>query len=556
MNTICARVNPRLLKKADRLFTGSLGGRMIELLQNARRAGATHVHITNHEGVVTVHDNGRGIDDFSKLLDLGNSGWDESLESSEDPAGVGLFCLAPREVRIRSNGKMLTITEAGWTGEPVDVLDDPEPTAGTLLRFQDEVWTFEQVERHAVYSGLQVTVDDQACSQVSFVRHHASHHPELGCRIEVREHAQLEPWHHSLQRTRRYDSNVLVNFHGQVVPFGHQPVSEHELHYLVDLTGEPTGIRLMLPARTCLVENEAFATLKNALEYEAYRYLLQRGHHRLPYCEYLRAKELGIELSEATPTFRVGLLTGDSPAPIEIVMPEDFTTAQCYRMENNDSLKDGDESNVHLLAALGKFTEPFMPLDISSRYDGYSWAKIPTIQKVDLERGDILEESYLWGGQISCVESIRITAHCSDGKVFSSPVCMAVDPPEDDNWEEHVLVTRDFREHVNSSEVWYHLGGWSDDGDTYDTQLSDFEDQLHQFWLKLMGPEESLRVQIVEAMAVIGNWQEVLVSSEGTVLIEFQDGKAKLLQPAETKGGDDQCSVPPAESESPEDKSV
>ena len=39
MDTIQARVNPRLLKKADRLFTGSLEGRIIEVLQNARRAG-------------------------------------------------------------------------------------------------------------------------------------------------------------------------------------------------------------------------------------------------------------------------------------------------------------------------------------------------------------------------------------------------------------------------------------------------------------------------------------------------------------------------------------
>lgn len=29
-------------------------------------------------------------------------------------------------------------------------------------------------------------------------------------------------------------------------------------HYLIDMTGEPTGIRLMLPARTRLVENAAF----------------------------------------------------------------------------------------------------------------------------------------------------------------------------------------------------------------------------------------------------------------------------------------------------------
>ena len=105
MKTIQACVNPRLLKKADRLFTGSPDGRICEILQNARRAHATRVEITNDDGRVTVRDNGHGIQDFAKLLDLGGSGWDESIESGEDPAGVGLFCLAPREVSIRSNAR-------------------------------------------------------------------------------------------------------------------------------------------------------------------------------------------------------------------------------------------------------------------------------------------------------------------------------------------------------------------------------------------------------------------------------------------------------------------
>jgi signal transduction histidine kinase len=64
MKTIKAKVNKRLLEKVDRFFTGTLTGRVIEILQNARRAGATCVKITNAKGWVTVRDNGRGIGDF------------------------------------------------------------------------------------------------------------------------------------------------------------------------------------------------------------------------------------------------------------------------------------------------------------------------------------------------------------------------------------------------------------------------------------------------------------------------------------------------------------
>src|ERR1017187_3285265 len=101
MTTIRAKVNPRLLTKASRLFTGTLRGRITEILQNARRAGAKHVVITNQGGLVTVRDDGRGIRDFQNLLALGGSDWEQSLEASEDPAGVGLFCMAPRPLTIR-----------------------------------------------------------------------------------------------------------------------------------------------------------------------------------------------------------------------------------------------------------------------------------------------------------------------------------------------------------------------------------------------------------------------------------------------------------------------
>ena len=58
MKTIQATVNTRLLSMACRLFTGTLDGWTIEFLQNARRAGATEVHITNKDEFVTVRDNG------------------------------------------------------------------------------------------------------------------------------------------------------------------------------------------------------------------------------------------------------------------------------------------------------------------------------------------------------------------------------------------------------------------------------------------------------------------------------------------------------------------
>ncbi len=534
METIQATVNMRLLNKASRLFTGQLDGRIIEVLQNARRAGATRVEITNAEGQVTVRDNGHGIEDFSKVLDMGGLGWDEALEVSEDPAGVGLFCLAPREVTIRSNGKRVTIGGDGWTGAPVNVTDD-EPVPGTVLEFHDEDWSSSAVMINAVFSGMQVTVDGSDCPILPFLSDKAAHYPELGCRIEVRQEQDLNPWHHSCKRERWAYNNSLVNFHGQVVAFDCHPVKEHHLHFLVDMTGEPTGIRLMLPARTCLVENEELDRLRAAMELEAYRYLQQREKHRLPYEQYLRAGSLGIVLPEAEPAYRVGTLTGDAPEPIPVPMPDDFPLTRCYRLDPDFPGQQTDGANIHLLGALGRFDVPFVPVEISKAYDGYSWANLPRIGKVELEVGKVLQESWMWCGKLVCVDSLRIAAHTSDGRVFRSPVCMAMKVM---NWEkdrpwgdEEVLVTPEARERLGTTDILYHLGGYSDEGDTWDTQEASFAEELDRFWSQLVGPDENFRRTVLSTLDGQRDWKAMTVFADGRIKLRFKDGSAKHIRP-------------------------
>ena len=534
MQTLQATVNPRLLNKASRLFTGTLSGRITEILQNARRAGADEVIITNHDALVTVRDNGAGVDDFAKLLDLGGSDWKTALEQSEDPAGVGLFCLAPRTVTIRSNGQKATIADGGWTGEPVLVQEDPNPQPGTILEFPDDPWSKGEVEPSAVFSGLKVVVDGQTCDAQTFINAQATHYPALGCRIEVRETEQLSAWH---SRVRSTFGNVLINFHGQVLSFAYHPVSERHLHFLIDLTGEPTGIRLMLPARTRLVENDAYDQLKEALELEAYRYLQSRGHHRLPYKEYKRARKLGIELPEATPIFTVGLLSGgDYPEPVELIKPDDFQLSKCYRFDPEYYASDDpDEANAHLLAALGKCDEPFMPVSIRSEYNGYSWANLSQITGVDVEVGDEVCSDFVWNGELTCVESLAITVQTEDGKQFSSPVCMAISQPspEESNWSvDPVLVTAEAQERLRASEIWYHLGGLNGEGDTYETQEHYFQQELERFWMQLIGTDEQLRRDIMTALAGLNPaWKSVKVFSSGKVRIAFKDQLAQTISP-------------------------
>lgn len=62
-----------------------------ELLQNARRAGATSIEVRHDPGThfLSVSDNGVGIVDFQALLSLHESGWAPATRAQERPFGIG-----------------------------------------------------------------------------------------------------------------------------------------------------------------------------------------------------------------------------------------------------------------------------------------------------------------------------------------------------------------------------------------------------------------------------------------------------------------------------------
>lgn len=535
--TICAKVNPRLLTKADRLFTGSVEGRIIEILQNARRAGATEVRIRNKGSHVYVEDNGSGIDDFQKLLDLGGSGWDEKLEAGEDPAGVGLFSLAPREVSITSGNRCVTIKPSGWTGEAVQVRKSAKNVAGTVLSFQDDQpWDFETVQKHVVFSGMKVTVDGKYCHLMPFCSQDAAEYPDIGCRIEVV--SDMSNYHRKWV-SYYYHSKALVNFHGQVVELDHWPGKvQSGIHVLVDLT-EQTLIRLMLPARTKLVENDALKKLKQAIEIEYYRYFQRQKEHSLWYDEYLRAKELGIDLPEAKPTYSLGLIHSEYDTAVEVTEPKNFKLSDGYLCLDADLDDEYDPTNAHLLAALGTFSEkPFVPVMINNGFFGYSWANLPKVTAVKVTAGKERLREMVLSCDLVCVESLSIEVQTSDGRQFKSEVSMAVvnEPPKGEyKWHnEAVYVTEAVRSELDYDNIWHHLGGYNDEGDCFETQQYYVERELNEFWSELIGPYEQMRHELISQInqqyRLYDKWQKIVITEDGNATIHFKDGKIETVK--------------------------
>ncbi|MDC4228396.1 MAG: hypothetical protein MPW15_30220 (plasmid) [Candidatus Manganitrophus sp.] len=80
-----------------------------ELLQNARRAGASRISILTDPSdreYFRIEDNGGGIEDFQILLDPGHSNWTEEVLQHDLPFGVGFWSVidVARRVEVRSKG--------------------------------------------------------------------------------------------------------------------------------------------------------------------------------------------------------------------------------------------------------------------------------------------------------------------------------------------------------------------------------------------------------------------------------------------------------------------
>jgi hypothetical protein len=368
---------------------------------------------------------------------------------------------------------------------------------------------------------------------MQFCSDKAAYHNNPGCKIEVV--AELSKYHNEW-RTLQFHDKILVNFHGQVVQLDYWPSKRcSNLTILVDIASD-TDIRLMLPARTQLVENAAFEKLKTAIELEYYKYFQNQKSHTLYYEEYLRAKELGISLKEAEPQYKVGLISSEYNEPVEIAIPKNFSVKDGYLCTFNPEIEN-IRANAHLLAALGTFKgKPFVPVSIDADYAGYSWAKLPKVINLEVTKGNEMLRHCINCGDIACFDKLTITVNTSDGKTFSSDVDMAIValPPQGTyKWnDELICVTKEARKTLSPESILFHMGGYSDDGDSFDTQLSCFEEELDGFWNELIGPYETVRQQLVKELnPLYEKWQKITIFSDESLEIVFKDGRRQRVNP-------------------------
>jgi hypothetical protein len=126
MKKVAMKINQAKLVKSLKFSFTNKTTVLAELMQNARRAGATQVVFEYYPEtkILKVIDDGCGIDSIETLLTVAESGWDADVVAQEHPFGIGFLSalFACRHMTVVSkSGRISVDTDAVLSFKPVDI---------------------------------------------------------------------------------------------------------------------------------------------------------------------------------------------------------------------------------------------------------------------------------------------------------------------------------------------------------------------------------------------------------------------------------------------------
>ena len=273
------------LAKMAKVFDASVHTIVNELAQNARRAGADRIEIQaitqgKDRTLLTVEDNGAGIEDPRILLRYGASTWGE--EVNEDTAGMGMLCLTGTGCTVESATR-------GGKGQGFSLALGPEHFEGgrdacAMPRRYPEDWhgtritalvhtpvqrVGEAVGQSARFLPVEVVYNGRSILRGDFLSGAQRVVQWNGVRIGI-----MTGWGQSCE----------INFHGvrARAPSGHEHIvcvkDEQGRCWttMIDVVDAP-WIELVLPGRHRLREGNGFECLKARARYETLKTMADQG---------------------------------------------------------------------------------------------------------------------------------------------------------------------------------------------------------------------------------------------------------------------------------------
>ncbi|MBB6143695.1 hypothetical protein HNQ77_001644 [Silvibacterium bohemicum] len=384
MSTIRAQISPTILSKADRLFRNDDAGVFVELLQNARRAGANRVDIRIEQlpgdacvSRVTFHDNGGGIDDFQKLLTLGDSDWTTDVRDAEDPAGMGFFSLCHSAVEVWSGHQRVVLSRDVFLGSlEAQVVSTKKKVPGTRIVFTRDASVnllVSAARRVSEFGPIEVFINSDQVDRHDFLE--GAQHREIIDGIDVGFGTSFR-WQFGFN-----DENW--NFHGALIreafdsipgllrldQFGRWQTESLRARFNVLEVGR---VKLQLPDRRAIVQDERLREFERKVRAAAYRFFGTQDHHALAFAHWTEAQSLGVALREAAP-----LLKTWHAAPLDDGIDPFFGSIEEHFLPSLDEvlLVSRCLPNQHTLeAALQEDSLLDRELyQAADHYAGYSW---------------------------------------------------------------------------------------------------------------------------------------------------------------------------------------
>ena len=566
-DTIRARVHDGAIDRVTRFFNSTVADAAVELIQNARRAGATKLHVVTDAVPddcirVTVTDDGDGIADPAVLLSFGESGWDEDTAGREDPAGIGVYALSKRgcTVSSRASGPLLDLAP-GWGveltpdcflgKEEAAVLEADAPWPhGTAISFTaDEslVAIKGAIEAAARHCPLPVTFNGEPVERRAFLDGAVHAEQWRGLAFGVFR-----------DRLRGFNTPDL-NFHGLTLAVRLptvDPIESGTWSVRADIQACPE-LELVLPARKEAVETSVLQEVRKAATLAIYRAMAAADPApRIAWTDRKKAADAGIDIPEPPAELRPW-----RPGTADI---DDWRDTPPFAPAGADALvmafdpEPQDAQAFHRAAERAGIAGRLFEGDV--RFEGYGW--YDALARVRDIRTDICE-----GGVTRALHALRAASDPSSDATTAPGVpdtlarpdaihmhlhiVRANGPPETmtipadlafvgEGWtwvaEAQPLVTRDsdldplqLKQLLRAS---FFSASDDADSDSYETQRARFDEEaLHIATTLLCSADEARKCTIAEAV-----WREIswVVPRDREVSITVANGRVSVEFAPET----------------------